>query len=426
MLSKTFARRKARSGYVLTTGAILAAFAISTSAMAQDLTLADALSRTATVDPAIAVNAARLRAADATITQAGIRPRDAIGIEIEDFAGTGPYAPGSRAQTTLWYERIWERGGKREARIGAARAGLGNQSERNRIRMLNVLAQVQSAWVEALAAEAVIPIAEQRLTAATQAKAEIDRRVARALDPLFTAERAGTVAAQARIALDQAQEHARIARATLASFWGGNADYHLDLAAFGKIETTSPLTSGSPDLTLLTAERDKAAANMRLAETGNFGDPAIRVGVRHFGQGNDVAVMVGGSIPLGSSTANRGNVERAQAERQAADAEIAVARVEHRRNLDRLTAERAAIAAEIAEIDQEVLPRAERAAILVQRGLAHGGTAFTFLEVNQAQQAVADAKAHRVELLRRFHLAGAQLDRLTGRHASLLSNAENR
>ena len=42
------------------------------------------------------------------------------------------------------------------------------------------------------------------------------------------------------------------------------------------------------------------------------------------------------------------------------------------------------------------------------------------------QQALFDARSRRVELLRSFHLAGARLDRLTGRHASLLSNAENR
>src|SRR3546814_9888670 len=31
-------------------------------------------------------------------------------------------SPLSQSQTTGWYERTWERGGKREARIGAARA----------------------------------------------------------------------------------------------------------------------------------------------------------------------------------------------------------------------------------------------------------------------------------------------------------------
>jgi cobalt-zinc-cadmium efflux system outer membrane protein len=410
----------------LAIGAALAALSAPSIGAAQTLSLSDALSRVASGDPSVAANAARLRAADAAITQADVRPRDVVGVDVEDFAGTGPYSPLERSQTTAWYERTWERGGKREARIGAARSDLGVTVERNRLRMLDLLAQVQAAWVDALAAEAAIPIAQQRLAAAQRVEAETGRRVGRALDPLFAGERARTAVAQARIALDQARENARITRANLAAFWGGTADYSLDPGPFGLTGTGVGAVEDNPDLALLAAERDAAGARVRLAETGNAGDPTARVGVRHFGQGNDVAIIVGGSIPLGNRAANRGNVARANAEAQAAEAEIAVARVQVKREIDRLTAERASLAAEIVRIEREVLPSAERAVVLVRDGFARGGTAFTFLEVNQAQQAVVDARSRRVELLRRFHLDGARLDRLTGRHASFLASAENR
>ncbi|MBB6192328.1 cobalt-zinc-cadmium efflux system outer membrane protein [Sphingobium wenxiniae] len=374
----------------------------------------------------MAANAARLQAAEAGINQADVRPRDVVGIDVEDFAGTGPYSPIERSQTTAWYERTWERGGKREARVGAARSQLGVATERNRLRMLDLLAQVQAAWVEALAAQATIPIAEQRLAEAQRIEAEVGRRVGRALDPLFAAERARTAVAQAEIALDQARETARIARAALASYWGGTADYSLQTASFGILDPTTVQAESSPDLAALSAEREAAGARLRLAETGNVGDPTGRVGLRHFGQGNDVAIIVGASIPLGSRAANRGNVARAQADAQAAEAEIAVMRVQVEREISRLEAQRAAILTEVSRIDREVLPSAERAVVLVRDGFARGGTAFTFLEVSQAQQAVTDARSRRVELLRQFHLAGARLDRLTGRHTPLLASAEIR
>src|SRR3546814_1658990 len=104
--------------------------------------------------------------------------------------------------------------------------------------------------------------------------------------------------------------------------------------------------------------------------------------------------LVGGSIPLGGRQANRGNVERAQAERLAAEAELAVARVERKREINRLVAQRAALVTEIGRIDREVLPSAERAVVLVRDGFNRGGTAFTFLEVAQAQQA--DRKSTRL------------------------------
>lgn len=426
MFSIFVARPPARLRRALAIGAALAALSAPSIGTAQDLSLSDALSRVASGDPVVAANVARLQAAEAAIAQADVRPRDVIGVEIENFAGTGPYSPIDRLETTAWYERTWERGGKREARIGAARSELGIASERNRLRMLDLLAQVQAAWVEALAAEAVIPIAEQRLAEAQRVEAEVARRVGRALDPLFAAERARTAVAEARIALDQARETARIARATLAAYWGGTADYSLQTASFGILEPTTAQAEASPDLALLDAEREAAGTQLRLAETGNVGDPTARVGVRHFGEGNDVAIMVGASIPLGNRAANRGNVARAQAEAQAAEAEIAVARVQVEREISRLVAERAAIMSEVARIEGEVLPSAERAVVLVRDGFARGGTAFTFLEVSQAQQAAIDARSRRVELLRRYHLAGARLDRLTGRHAPLLSSAEIR
>ncbi|MDT7529989.1 TolC family protein [Sphingopyxis sp. SE2] len=425
MFSKSRARTGARAvrRAILCGGVLLAAAAQPT--WAQNLSLDEALSRVATRDPAIAASAARLEAADAAILQADVRPRDVVGADFEDFAGTGPYSPLNRSQTTGWYERTWERGGKREARIGAARADVAVVGAQNRVRLLDRLARVQAAWVDALAAEAAIPVAEMRLADLQRVELDVVKRVTGALDPWFAAERARTNVAQAEIALEQAREAARIARTNLAAWWGGSSDFKLDPAIFQTLDVTVPTAGESAEVAMLTAERAAAEAKVRLAETGNIADPSGRVGLRHFGQGNDFAVMVGGSIPLGTKGANRGNVVRAQAEQHAIEADIAVARVEVDREIDRLVADRGLIAAEIKRIDAEVLPSASRAVRLIQDGLARGGTAFTFLEFAQAQTAVNDARSRRVDLLRRFHLLGVRLDRLTGRHAPLLANMEN-
>src|SRR3546814_356064 len=108
------ARVRTRFFSALAVGSALSLLFASQTAVAQDLTLADALSRVARGDPSIAVGAAQQQAAEASIRQADVRPRDVIGVDVEDFAGTGPYSPIDRSQTTAWYERTWERGGKRE------------------------------------------------------------------------------------------------------------------------------------------------------------------------------------------------------------------------------------------------------------------------------------------------------------------------
>lgn len=419
------ARSQARLRRTLAIGAALTALFVCNIAAAQELTLSDILSRAVAYDPTGSANAAHVQAAEAGVRQAGIGPQPVIGAELEDFAGTGPYAPVDRSQATLYYERVWERGGKRQARTDAALSDLSFTQQRGRLRSLDLLADVQTAWVQALAAQSMIAVMEKRLAAAERLEQEVTRRTQRALDPLFARERARTAVAQARIARDQALETARISRATLAAWWGGSADFTLDSSSFMRLDTKTPVIEDTPDLALLTAARDAAHARIRVEQARSVADPRLRVGVRHFGEGNEVALILGGSIPLGSDSANRGNFERAKAELLAAESEIAIKRLEQQREVERLTADRLAIAAEIGRIDTEVLPAAERALVMVHDGFNRGGTAFTFLEVAETQRSLIDARTHRVDLLRRFHLDGVRLNRIFGNHISLISSAEN-
>ncbi|MES2157843.1 MAG: hypothetical protein V4512_08570 [Pseudomonadota bacterium] len=158
-------RGLSRLGDALAIGALLCLLPVP-SVHAQDLTLADALSRVAAADPAVAVIAAQRAAADASIRQADIKPQDVVTVDVEDFARSGGYTPVASSQTTAWYERTWERRDKREARVGAARSERDVTQQRGRLRQLDMLAQAQAAWVEALAADAEIPVAQERLAQA--------------------------------------------------------------------------------------------------------------------------------------------------------------------------------------------------------------------------------------------------------------------
>jgi cobalt-zinc-cadmium efflux system outer membrane protein len=396
------------------------------AALAQSLTLNDVLSRAAETDPSARVNAARVEAAGASVRAADFGPRPRVGVDMEDFAGSGPYRRADGSQTTAYYEQVWERGGKRDARVQFARSEQSVAQQRARLRMLDLFEKVQGAWIEALAADAAVIVAQERLVVAETAEKEVARRVGRALDPLFAGERARTALAQARIAVDQALETSRLARVTLATWWGGTEAVRLDP---GQFQINAPMVNGSsnmPDLDLLAAERDSADANLRLAEANTTTDPTFRVGVRRFGQGDNVALVAGASIPVGVNSAGRPAIDRAQAERVAAEGELAAARLQRKREADRLHASRVTIASEVSRIDGEVIPTATRAATMVRDGYNRGGSAFTFLEVADAQRSLLEAKTRRIELLRRFHLDGARLDRLSGRHLSLLSGEEKR
>lgn len=385
------------------------------------LSQAEALARAVAADPTLAGSEARLAAAQANLRQAGVKPNPTLGVDLENFAGTGAYSLLDRTEATLSYQQTLERGGKREARTGRARAEVEVARLRRQVRTLDLLRDVQIAYGEAMAAEADLLIAEARLIAAHQAQADIDRRVKSARDPLFAGSRADMMTAQAEIARDQARDHARNARAVLARFWGGAPDFRLALEPFFDAKAAAlPAAFATPDLALLEAERDVALATVRVEQSRAVPDPTLRAGVRYLGDGSNVAFVVGGTIPLRRNDTNQAGVDRAQAERTAAEADIAAARLANARDIAQLTARLAATAAEAERIRSEVIPPAIRAVEQVREGFNRGG--FQYLDVTEAERALADARARRVSVLRQHHIDQAALDRLTGRHAGISSS----
>lgn len=400
--------------HVLPTGRALA------QTPAPPLTLAAALQQAGAADPAAAGWTARRVAAEANIRQAGVKLNPTLGVELENFAGTGAYSLLDRTEATLSYQQTFERGGKRSARTDVARAQALVLEQRRQVRGLDLLREVQIAYTEAQAAEAELLIAEARFIAADSAQADIDRRVRGARDPIFAGTRAEVLTSQAEITRDQARDAARIARVTLAAFWGGSAtDFSLPVEPFfhvGPLKAAGPLAQA--DLGLLEAERDLAAATVRVEQARAVTDPTVRAGVRYLGGDDDVAFILGGNIPLRRYDTNQGGIARALADRNAAAADLAAEQVVRNREVARLTARLAASVSEADRIRDQVIPNAIRTVEQVRAGFNRGG--FQYLDVTEAERALADARTRRVAVLRQHHLDQAALDRLTGAYAGLL------
>jgi cobalt-zinc-cadmium efflux system outer membrane protein len=390
---------------------------------AQSISLRQALTLARDADPGLPAASARIVAAEAALRQAGVRPNPVIGGDLENFAGTGAHGLVEHVETTLYYQQMIERGDKRAARQGVAGADLNVVRLRRSVRALDLFSQVETAWTEAVAAEASVRIAEDQLTAAQALRTEVERRVQAARDPLFARARAETAVAQAEIAVSQAQIAAQNARAALAAFWGGPANFQLDPTALEALPGASAaMPERTTDLALLEAERDAATSRIRLEQSRSVPDITLKGGVRTFGVADELAFIVGGSMPLGVYDTNRGNIERAEAERLAAERDIAAARVARDREIVRLRARLEADATEIRRIEMEVVPKAQETITLVREGFNRGG--FSTIDVIDAQRALIDAQARRLQVLRNLQLDQAALDRLTDRFADLIPDME--
>lgn len=400
------------------------ALATPISVHGEPLTLADALSRAAKADPARPALASRLDAAEAGVRQAAVRPNPVIGVEVEDLAGTGSYSLVDRAQATLYYQQSRERGGKRAARTALARGDIAQVRLRDDVRMLDLLHEVEVAWVEAVAAEAEARLAADRLALAQRAQAEVSRRVKVARDPLFAGARADAQAAEASIALSQAKARADNARRALSAYWGGG-EIAIDPSSLEDLSVADRAAGpASPvDLALLEAQRGVAAARVRVEESKSVQDPTWRAGLRYLNDGGDVAAIVGGSIPLGRYDTNRGAIDQARAAQTAADLDLAGAQAVFERKIATLQATLAQKAGEARRIETEIVPANARTVDLVRDGFNRGG--FSYLDVLDAQKALIEARSRRLAVLKSFQLDRAQLDRLTGAFASLVPASES-
>jgi len=385
----------------------------------QPLTLNAALRRAVEADPAKAGLDARLRAVDAGVRQADLKPNPTLGLTVENLPTLGGGDILGRTETTLSYEQRLERGGDRPARTTLARSEGLLVVAQARIAQLDRMEAVQRAWADAMAAQATLEIARERLSLAERFQTEVQRRVNAARDPLFAGARAEAELAQTQIDFDQAEIAVRVARIVLAKFWDGTADFNLGQSDF-EDTSASRVAAGevaSADLEAFRARQAIAEAQARLEEARAVPDPTVSVGVRHIWD-NEVALVFGGSIPLQRHDRNQGAIDRARAESLAAQADQNALRQEREREIARLQVQLLARANEARRIAEETLPQAERAVTLVRDGFARGG--FTYNDVMSAHTALLQTKARRVAVLQTFHNDRARLDRLTGAHAELL------
>lgn len=412
---RTYVRRL-RAMYIVAL-AIIAAGGQMTPALAARLALEDALKRAIAADFALPAEEARVLAAAAGVRQADRYVNPSVGADLENFAGSGAFRGFNRNETTLFIQQLVELGGKRAARVGFAEAEVGTARARAAVRILDLMRDVQVAWIEALAATAQVRVVEERLSVARQLQAEIARRSQAGRDPAFAESRAKSQLALEQIALERAMNTARTAKAVVSSYWRGSPNFDLDLHAFEHTRVTPEPTAHSVDVALLEAQTEAANARIGVERSKSYQDPTLRLGLRHIAEENDVAVIAGVSIPLGIFDTNRDNIDRAFSERTATELDLEAARRNLAREIARLEGRRSANATEARRIQAEVLPQARRAVQLIQEGFERGG--FNYTDFSEAQRALNEVQLRRIEALTAYHLEDAALARLTGRHTKL-------
>ena len=397
----------------LRTALLAAALAFpATAALAEPVTLEEAIAKAVEAAPSIRANEAAIAAARAGRVQAGVRPNPTVTVEGENFVGSGPYNVFGQAEITGTYSQTIERGGKRDARVAFADRDIGVAEASSRVGRLELVSAVQRAFLDVVIAGYVVEIAETRLGVEIEMQREALRRVRGYKDPLFVETSASARVTQAQLNLTEARSRHVAARDGLAAYWGGSG---MDIETEGEVLSGIPAARqlAEADVALAQAEAARASAAVTLEQTRVRQDYTLSGGARFLRGTNDVALVAGVTIPLGRFDRNQGNIARAQAEKLRIELTAEAQRLDRLRRLASLGAEADAARARADAIVVEVYPQTTKALRQVREGYARGG--FTFRDMQGAADAIIQAQAEWLNAVTRYRDLQTEIDRLTGR-----------
>lgn len=368
---------------------------------AEPLTLSDALTRGKEASLRIAQAKARLDAAEARARQARVAPNPEVGLEVENFGGSGPYRNLRSSETTLAVSQRIELGGKRGSRQAVARAERDFAALAFKRAQADLDRDIRYAHAELRADEGRAILARDNVHRIRELARTAAVLVEVGRDPPLRKLRADALRAEAEAESFRAYEDFLVSRRLVESLTGIEDP---DLTAVGDDNAQAPanLPAGAQTLdeALASAERDASIARIALTKSDAVPDVTASGGFRRFREGGDNAVIVGISMPIPIRDRNRGNIEAAQSDSIAAEAGLAQTRIDARRLRRDAQMQLGAADERLRVLSGLSLEQAAEAVRLADIGYRAGK--FSLLELIDAQTAYNSAK---------LSLIDAQLDR---------------
>jgi cobalt-zinc-cadmium efflux system outer membrane protein len=381
--------------------------------------LRDVLAMAMSHNPQLGAFPYELRAADARATQAGLPPNPELGIEIEEFAGSGERSGFDAAQTTVRIDVPIELGGKRARRANVAQLDRELAEWDYRSARLDVIREATQAFVAVSAAQDRVTLASKLVELSRQAQSAVAQRVEAGLDSPVDELRASVALSTGRIELQKAEKALAAARHNLAAVWGGRT------AAFERVsgdlsgisppvppEDPTAAIAANPDVGRWETQERKQRAVLHLEKAGAIPDVTIGGGVQRFEESNDSALVLGVGVPIPLFDRNQGSIREAVAGLAKTRCESQAVQVRTLAALSEATSALTAAYEEVTVLRDDVLPKAEQAFAAAESGYRQGK--FDYLYVLDTQRTLFETQAGYIDAVEAYHRSQADVQRLIG------------
>jgi len=391
-----------------------------------ELSLEQVLAASIAGSPEIAAAERELRARQARLTQAGVRPNPELSGTVENLGGDIDATGGM--QSTLLLDQRLELGGDRAARSAVAAAARDLARWDLETRRLDVVAQATRAFIDVLSAQRRVDLATQTVALADEVRSTVAARIEAGKVSPIEETRAEVALATERIERDRVMLDLSDARSRLAAVWGSTSPKFervigdLDsMPAVPPIESLTAQLERNPEIARWTAEIAEREALLRVERARAVPDITVGGGYRRFELGTNAFVAtVALPLPLfdrnrSAQTEARERIAKAQEERRSAIVRLGQSAVVAHASLVRARGE-------VQMLHEQVVPGAESVYAAVSEGYRLGK--FGYMEVLDARRTLAAVRAQLVRAQTETQRASADLQRLTAAPSGNVTNGE--
>ena len=383
------------------------------------LSLTEALSLALLHNPTLQDFAWEIRISDVKTLRAGLLPNPELGVEAENFLGSGQKSDFDQTETTVSISQLFELGGKRAKREALAMTERDLALWDYEARRLDIIYQVATRYMAVVANQERLKLAHETTAVAEEIFNTVVARVkAGKVSPL---EQSKSRVELAKASLNKARVIRELVsnKQNLAAVWGSMSPLFKqvsgDLFAVQAVPEFSNLLSrlnNNPDLARWSAEIERYRKAIALSKAQKIPNITFMAGGRHFADNDDFAAVAGISAPLFIFDNKQTGVDEAQMvliqamqKQQAAKVAIRLSLIDNYQQLQMSLTE-------ITVLRDEVLPSARAAfkAAKVAYRLGEIGS----LDLLDAQRTLFRSGSENLEALATFQLNVAKIERLIG------------
>ena len=384
----------------------------------REMTLQSAIQRTLANSPELHEFTYRQQAIEGEIKTASLKPALNVGIEVENFLGTGEASGIKDTELTLTLSSVIELGNKLRSRKAFAKAQSTLVEAQKQVHTLDVLAEVTRRYIDVLAQQALIDAQKDAETLARYTYQAVTKRVDAGASPAFEQKRAEAALARARLDVVTAQQTKQAMINSLAIMWGEKdpsfTDVEGDLFALqSSLSLTALFTTlmDSPNLEVYAQGSRLQASQVRLTQAANQSDLSWTAGIRRMNGIDETAFVAGVSMPLFAGDRNLGEYEKqraiqAQLEQQK---ESATQNLYHQLNMALMVRNNALL--NVQTLQNSIIPPLVQALELVEQAYINGR--FSYLEWVSTRQELLNAKQALIQSAKQAHQRGADIESLT-------------